>query len=1252
MEATHNLTNSIHGAFMLTLAALCLFGVMLAWHSWRSQKLAVFIGLLAAQSLLSFYFLAGALATLFTPDWLLAFFGSLLTRLLCFMFVSAFWLVFPFFNPRFAEAAEKALPAWPWLLACALAASVLTFAGLAESYALTNAPLAVRTHTLLQQSFAGGASGFLLVAAGFLAYRWMRLRHALYAWLLGAALVFLFAVALQSFQPLSDVLVTSVLLISQIMTMLALLADRARFLRAESEVRRGLWDNLTQLESTARNLTAALRHMSAGVVHVDLEERIIFSNPLFAQLARAKTETLVGQTLKQVLPQAVYPLLVPALQEARRERTGTLEARGMLDQEEVILQLTHAPLLNEHGKIRALHLSLTDATRTTAETNTLASNLAERELALQLLQQGLDQAFDAFALTNAQHEILYANEAFARSTGVTRRELQRQPITAYRPAPLYPWPDMQKRFAQNLTWRGEVSGQHKAGRAFAHEVTIVPIIAGRAQHFFWIERDLAAVQGRISSSTAELEQRVAQMAQLLKISEDIRLNAELSTIMSSVAEAVHALGWQRVAVFLQENEDAFALTTSVGFDRSGAHLPRQFQRLAYADFAPYMTAGYRLSSSFLIKASQRSNQRLEFIPKELPVLTVGEWHERDCLLVPIRAREHVAGVLLAFSPQTGRYPELQQVRAIESYADEAAIAIQNHELLAAQAERERQARVLHQIGNAFRAAGAAELVLAEVAKILAEAREQHVVLALRTHEQGHAPASALEKNEWLVARAEYAQQRATARTLMLEPEAIALVHNLHARLGENEALALTLSQAEAKTILPAKLCRAAAMPINLFALRSRDQTFGLALGFVTGAEKPQPQTPSPFERETLAQVTLTLDNTRLFLELQTQARELLRANSHTAEFLASVSHELRTPLHGILQFSEILLRGKLEEKAQEHVRVVQRSGKALLALINDILDLSKIEAGKMEAGLQAVNLLALLREALETIQPLCEQKGLNLQRNFASSLPEEILTDRLLLRRVLLNLLGNAAKFTERGEIVCRVLAHKAWLTIEVQDTGIGMPKQRLQEIFEPFRQLESGEARKHGGSGLGLAISQKLMHVLGGRIEVSSTLGKGSTFAIHLPLQPPPNLILREPQQPALAPLAQAAAQKKNKKRTPHILVIDDDDNARLAMRFILEDEGYHVTFAENGEEALPRAQREQPDLILMDIMMPKLDGYQVARALKSQKQLKHTPLIALTARAMKGDREKAFAAGCDDYLTKPFETAEIIAMIVKWTG
>lgn len=1255
MDAAQNLVASVNGALLLTLACLSFFGALLAWHCARAQRLAVFLGLLAAQSLMSLYFFTSAFAVLFAPSWLLAFMGSVLTRLLFFMLFAALWLAFPLFNPHLSSANEKAPRVWPWLLALFIALLLLTSAGLAESYALANAPLAASTHELLRQIFAGSASGFLLIAAGFLAYRCVRLRQALYAWLLCAALTLLFSVALQSFQPLSSVLITTVLVLAQVLTVLALLADRARFLRTESEARRGLWENLTQLENTSRHLASALTHMSAGVAHVDLEGKIIFANPSFAPMARANVEQLEGQTLKEILPQPVYQMLAPALQEARRERTATMETRCVLQQQEFFFNITHAPLLNEHGKLKALHLGLTDATRTHTESRALTASLAERESALGLLQHGLDHAFDAFALTNAQHEILYANEAFARSLGLPRSELQRRLITDFRTAEFYPWPEMQKRISQNLAWRGEVSGRGKEGRRFSHEITVIPIAENGNQNYFWIERDLAALEGRINTTTAALEQRVQQMTRLLKIGEDIRLHASLATIIQSVADAVHTLGWRRVAVFLGEEEEAFDLIASAGFSSENKNLPRKFRRLAYADFAPYLSAAFRLSSSFLIKAASRGNARLEFMPKELDVVSVGEWNERDCLLVPIRSRERLAGLLAVFSPDSGRYPETQHVRDLESYSDEAAIAIQNHELMASHAERERQARALNQIGNAFRAAGTMERVLAECATIMAEALHEPALLAVRMHETMASDEvfSSTIKNEWLGAWGELARKRQVqSHSLSFDEEAKKVLQNLFARLGESEMQEVLLAPEELSRLVPIKMNGAEKITLKVYALRSRAEVFGLAFWLGEEEEKPRAKAQTQFRGELIAQATLTLDNTRLFFETEEKARALLRANNHTSEFLASVSHELRTPLHGILQFSEILLRGKLEDKQKEHVRIVQSSGKNLLALINDILDLSKIEAGKMEAVLAPLDLPTLLRETLAPIQPLCEQKGLNLKRVFESSLPDEIVTDRLLLGRVLTNLLGNAVKFTERGEIVCRAHKRTASLQIEVQDTGTGMPKQRLQEIFEPFRQLESGEARKHGGTGLGLAISQRLMRILGGNIEVASELGKGSTFTVTLPLDARPSMTAREHKPAATEMIATKAPVKKSAKRNALILVIDDDANARLAMRFILEDEGYRVLFAESGEDALPQAQREQPDLILMDIMMPKLDGYQVARALKSQKQLKHVPLIASTARAMKGDREKAFAAGCDDYLTKPFESAEIVAMMKKWLG
>lgn len=493
------------------------------------------------------------------------------------------------------------------------------------------------------------------------------------------------------------------------------------------------------------------------------------------------------------------------------------------------------------------------------------------------------------------------------------------------------------------------------------------------------------------------------------------------------------------------------------------------------------------------------------------------------------------------------------------------------------------------------------------------------------------------------------------RNLVIEAEQEKVLQKLFACVAAEESKDWSYDREELAALLrlpysrePQRSC-----PLKIFALRSRAQHFGFVAWPVPEDFKRWNAEQADFVRDLVAQATLTLDNMRLFLQTEERARALLRANSHTSEFLASVSHELRTPLHGILQFSEVLLRSKLEKEQKQHVEIVQRSGKNLLALINDILDLSKVEAGKLEAVWEEFDLVALLRETLDTVQSLCNKRGLHLQRFFDPALPARFVSDAAILRRVLTNLLGNAEKFTEAGTIILSARVQGERLHISVKDTGIGMPKNRLKEIFEPFRQLESSEARKPSGTGLGLAISQRMMRILGGKIEVESEVGKGSKFTVTLPMRAPATFVKSATVKPAPAkakPASKTGEQKKAERDTL-ILVIDDDPNARLAMRFILEDEGYRVLFAENGEKALPLAQREQPNLILMDIMMPDLDGYQVARMLKSQKLLKNVPLIALTARAMKGDREKATAAGCDDYLTKPFETKEILEMIEKWT-
>ncbi len=1258
MDATLNMTAALFGATMMTVVCLSLIGALLAWQSYLAQPLAVFAGLGAAQSLFGLYYLAGTIAFFFAPNWLVAFMGGELTRLFFFALISGCWLVFPLGSPRLSASQQNRSRLWLWLLALFIAVVALAGFGLWESIRLSADPSFAKTNAVFRQILAGSASGFLLISSGFIGYRIGKLRHAVWLWLLFAALALLFTVALQYFQ--RDVILNltpALVIVVLVFILLALLADRARYLQLESQLRHSLLEEFSQLAGKAQNAAAALSHLSEGVVQIDLDGRITYANEPFAVLAGNAAAKLYGQSLREALPLPLYEALVPAVQEARRERAAQLEANCALRQQEKVLQIAHAPLFNEHQKLNGVHLGVIDVTRYRSGARTLGESLAEKSREVQALQHGLDQIVDAVALLDAQHKIIYANEAFARGTGLPRRELLGQEAARYRAAPLYPWPEIRKRLSQNLLWRGEVRESGKEGRTIASDLTVLPVSDDQQPHYLWIERDLSAQEHRIAERTTDLERRVQQLAKLMEISENIRLNVSLEVIMQSVADAIHTLGWQRVAVFFARGHEVFELAASAGFDTNAKKLPNKFRQLTYADFAPYLVETFRLGSSFLVKSTLLDDQRPEFMPKELDVFRVGEWRPHDCLLVPIRTREQLAGMITVFCPHAGRYPELQHVRELESYADEAAIAIQNSRLLVSLAAREQHARWLNRIGNAFRAAGTLEGVLGEIAAIITEALQQPVLIAMpNSPNASENDGTAAQDASWLAASAALSRKHEAAkRNLVIAAEHEKILRKLFACVATEESKDWSHDREELAALLrlPNSREEQRFCSMKIFALRSRAQPFGFIAWLAPEDFKYSNPEQADFVRDLVAQATLTLDNMRLFLQTEERARALLRANSHTSEFLASVSHELRTPLHGILQFSEVLLRSNLEKEQKQHVEIVQRSGKNLLALINDILDLSKIEAGKMEAVWEEFDLVALLRESLDTVQSLCNQKGLHLQRFFDPVLPKRFVSDPAILGRVLTNLLGNAEKFTQAGAIILSARVQGERLLISVKDTGIGMPKNRLKEIFEPFRQLESSEARQHSGTGLGLAISQRMMRILGGKIEVESEVGKGSQFTVILPVRAPATFVKAAATKPApgkIKPAAKTSEQKKAERDTL-ILVIDDDENARRAMRFILEDEGYRVLFAENGEMALPLAQREQPNLILMDIMMPGLDGYQVARMLKSQKLLKNVPLVALTARAMKGDREKAAAAGCDDYLTKPFETKEILEMIQKWT-
>lgn len=370
------------------------------------------------------------------------------------------------------------------------------------------------------------------------------------------------------------------------------------------------------------------------------------------------------------------------------------------------------------------------------------------------------------------------------------------------------------------------------------------------------------------------------------------------------------------------------------------------------------------------------------------------------------------------------------------------------------------------------------------------------------------------------------------------------------------------------------------------------------------------------------------------------ARELQRASALKDRFLASVSHELRTPMTVILGFTGALLRGgqgALNPQQRESLDRVHRNAKLLLALINDILDISKIEAGKVDIERQRVHVPALLRQIQADFAAAAQHKGLELQVEVDPG-AEEVTTDAAKVTQILANLIGNALKFTERGSIRVRAQARTAnrWALI-VEDTGLGIPEEEQESIFEEFRQGEAPEHRGRGGTGLGLAIVKKIALLLGGRVALDSAPGRGSRFTVTLPREMPGDPV---PETPALP----AVAAEDGGERT--VLIVDDDEGIRKLLRFELEPYGIRILESENGQSGLELARREKPDAILLDVLMPGLDGWQTLRTLKESPETRSIPVTMLS---VVEDRAVGFSLGAFDYLLKPLNRSDLFESLER---
>ena len=432
---------------------------------------------------------------------------------------------------------------------------------------------------------------------------------------------------------------------------------------------------------------------------------------------------------------------------------------------------------------------------------------------------------------------------------------------------------------------------------------------------------------------------------------------------------------------------------------------------------------------------------------------------------------------------------------------------------------------------------------------------------------------------------------------------------------------------------------------------------GHAIGTLCVVDQ-EPRVLGEFQLETLRvlahQVVTQLELRRKLRELETARAAAEEATRAKSRFLANMSHEIRTPMNAILGMAELLHETALTDEQAQYVGIFRNSGRGLLELINDILDLSKAEAGRLELCLTPVRLRSYLRSVIEPFAVNARRKQVTVELVLDPELPTDVLADELRLRQVLVNLVGNAIKFTEFGRVILRVGPDRdepGRIKFSVRDTGIGIASEHLGKLFQPFTQVDASSERRYGGTGLGLSLTQQYVQLMGGEVMVESVVGVGSTFSFSIALDSAAERDTTTAATRHATPRSTIASST----RPVRILLVEDSPESRFLVQSYLKDPRFELETAEDGLQAIASFQLNRYDLVLMDGQLPGCSGYEATRRIREWERNEHrtpTPILALTADALEGDRRRALEAGCDAHLSKPIMKQTLLEAIEAYTA